>query len=384
VTLDLAKLSPELRAMGDHLRETGESRRERLERARAFFLASADQTGQLAALARRAAGSWAAPLEPLDAVHPLPPVPVAYEILATDGSTIEPDRHGPAMCAVINVGRVRIQYGVAPSAELSGEPRLLFLQDDLYVRQGERQVLLSERLLDARRSVEEMRALSGLGQDDEGPPVPRVALADGLLTIWRQDWAAADAETVTEQFREALDAIAARRLPLAAYVSNPRSHWVVDLLRQHAGCGARDRCALRCQSEACALDGLIDLDLFVHLQPGDRSGLFQAVGRDAERYGEHNRSHFFYQHVGREIARVEVPGWVAEDAAALDLIQAVVFDQAERGQGYPVALARAHEQAVVGAGDRRAFRQLVVEALTRAGLSVSPSEKQQSKNMRAV
>jgi hypothetical protein len=256
------------------------------------------------------------------------------------------------------------------------------LPEELYVRQGERRVLLGERLLDAWRSVEEMSALSELGDSSGNRDVPRVALADGLLTIWRQDWAAADAETVTERFRQALDAIASRYIPLAAYVSNPHSHWVVDLLRQHAGCGSR--CAVGCQAGECALDGLLDLDLLTHLHPGDRSARFEVVGRDAERYGHENRSHFFYLHVGREIARLEVPGWVAHDEEALDLIHAVVCDQAERGLGYPVALARAHEQAVITAADRRAFRQLVVEALTRAGLSVSSSEKQLSKNMRAV
>jgi hypothetical protein len=369
--------------MADQLRGTRETRRLRLERARQFFAASARDWERLAADARRAGGSSAAPLEPLDVTHHLPPTPAAYEVLATDGSTIEPDRHGPAMCAVINVGRVRIRYGLTPTAELDSVPRLLFEPEELYVQQGERRVLLGERLLDAWRSVAEMGALSELGLGDVD--VPQVALADGLLTIWRQDWAAADAETVTDLFQEALDTIAARGLPLAAYVSNPHSHWVVDLLRHHAGCsGAGRPCSAHCPSGDCAFDGLIDLDLFAHLQPGDRSARFEVVGRDADRYGERNRSHFFYLNVGREIARLEVPGWVAHDDDALDLIHAVVVDQAERGLGYPVALARAHEQAVITGADRRAFRQLVVEALTRAGLPVSPSEKQISKGLRAV
>src|SRR5688572_27445547 len=105
MTLDLTAMGTRLRQMGDHLQDSREERWLRLQRARAWFATCAPDWEQLAAEARRAAlGSWAAPLEPLDYVHPRPPTPSAYEVLATDGSTIEPDRHGPAMCAVINIG----------------------------------------------------------------------------------------------------------------------------------------------------------------------------------------------------------------------------------------------------------------------------------------
>ncbi len=62
----------------------------------------------------------------------------------------------------------------------------------------------------------------------------------------------------------------------------------------------------------------------------------------------------------------------------------MVCDQIERGLGYPVALARAHEQAVLSGHDRRIFQQLVTGALARRGLSTALSEKQSSKNLRAV
>src|SRR5207244_9964162 len=125
MTLDLTKLGARLRAMGEHLSASRESRQIRLDRAHQYFAASARDWEQLATEARRGAGSSAAPLEPLDDVRPQPTIPAAYEVLATDGSTIEPDRHGPAMCAVINVGHVRIRYGVTPMAQLGSTPRLL-------------------------------------------------------------------------------------------------------------------------------------------------------------------------------------------------------------------------------------------------------------------
>src|SRR5438132_13288392 len=149
--------------MGQLLRDSSADRLARLDRARALFRLLAPDCQELAAQARRSPVSAAAPREPLDAVHPRPRPPAAYEALATDGSTIEPDRHGPAMCALINVGRVRIRYGTDPAATLDSEPRLYFRSDELYLSQGVSRRLLSDRLLDARRSVAEMAALAQLG-----------------------------------------------------------------------------------------------------------------------------------------------------------------------------------------------------------------------------
>ena len=397
MTLDLTKVSMQVQRMGEQLRDSRGERVARLDRARAQFRRLAPRWEELADQARKSRVSAAAPREPLDAVHPRPGTSPAYEVLATDGSTIEPDRHGPAMCALVNVGRVRIRYGPDASASLDSEPRLYFRSEELYLSQGGARRLLSERLLDARRSVAEMAALADLGRSSAAD-VPRVALADGLLTIWRQDWAEADADMVENELRAALDAIAEEHLPLGAYVSNPHSHWVVDLVRQATGCqsgplGCSAGCAALAENrpdpppsgdDLCALSGLVDVQLYEHLRSGERSGVFEVVGRDQDRYGAHNRSNFFYLHVGSETSRVEVPGWVAEDVEALDLIHAVICDQAERGQGYPAALARAHEQAVLTAQDRRAFEQLVVEALQRAGQRTGLSEKRISKNLRAV
>lgn len=385
MTLDLGKVGPQIREMGEELGSSRDLRRAQLERVRAFFQRVAPDWARMAERARATGRSAAAPLDRLDAAYPRPSAPDHYEVLATDGSSIEPDRHGPAICALVNVGRARIRYGATPVAQLDSQPALYFRAADLYVQQAGRRMLLRERLLDARRSLAEMAALSELAAETEGPNVPRIALADGLLTIWRDDWVAADPDEVAREFREALDRIAHLRLPLAAYVSNPASHWVVDLLREESACHAGpERCSLGCGDLRCALEGFVDAHLYSHLAPGDRSGLLEVVGQQQDQYGSANRSHFFYLNGGREVARVEVPAWAAHDQTALHLVHGIVYDQVERGQGYPVALARAHEQAVITGRDRQAFQQLVVESLARAGLPTGLSEKQTSKNLRAV
>jgi NurA-like 5'-3' nuclease len=94
--------------------------------------------------------------------------------------------------------------------------------------------------------------------------------------------------------------------------------------------------------------------------------------------------YFFYLRLDDEIARVEIPRWVATDENLLNLVHTLVLDQCQRGQGYPVALSEAHEQAVVTGADRENFWQLVESSLVEEHLPSLTSAKSQSKRMRWV
>ena len=111
--------------------------------------------------------------------------------------------------------------------------------------------------------------------------------------------------------------------------------------------------------------------------------MFASTSRILTEYGPHSIC-FFYVHVGEEIGRVEVPSWVADDQPALGLAHTLIVEQCRLGQGYPVALMEAHEQAVVTVGDRRYFQQLVEGALYAEGVPVYTSEKSRSKRVRMV
>jgi NurA-like 5'-3' nuclease len=81
-----------------------------------------------------------------------------------------------------------------------------------------------------------------------------------------------------------------------------------------------------------------------------------------------NSVYFCYVHVGTEIARIEVPEWVAQDTAQLDLALGMMLAQVHKGGGYPVTLAEAHNQAVVTGGDRTRFFALLEQQMIKAGL----------------
>jgi len=96
-------------------------------------------------------------------------------------------------------------------------------------------------------------------------------------------------------------------------------------------------------------------------------------------YGSHT-IYFCYIHVGTEIARIDLPAWVAENPALLDQSLGLMLAQVQKGYGYPVALAEAHNQAVVRGGDRTRFFALLEQQMIKAGLrNVGTSYKEARK-----
>ncbi|MDQ2800722.1 MAG: DNA double-strand break repair nuclease NurA, partial [Armatimonadota bacterium] len=145
-------------------------------------------------------------------------------------------------------------------------------------------------------------------------------------------------------------------------------------------------CAHDRKSPCAQLAHVTDAQVFARLLPnkGDRSPVFGSAARSLSLYPDDQRICFFYLNVGDEIARVEVPKWVAEDDALRDRVHALCFDQSSKGQGYPVALAEAHEQAVVRGPEREAFFRLVESAFVRQNLPAVQTRKALSKRTRIL
>ena len=92
----------------------------------------------------------------------------------------------------------------------------------------------------------------------------------------------------------------------------------------------------------------------MELQPGERSPFWQSSADILDLYQDH-AVYFCYLHVGAEVARVEVPQWVLEDESLCAMALRIVLTQVQKGYGYPIALAEAHNQAVVRGRDRNPF-----------------------------
>ncbi len=133
------------------------------------------------------------------------------------------------------------------------------------------------------------------------------------------------------------------------------------------------------------LSGLLDRHLFSEmLAPGERSAVFGSTSHIQREYPEGNEICYFYVRVPvndavQEIARVEIPAWVADDERHVDLIHSVLLAECRKGSGYPLILSEAHERAVIRAHERDAFQRLLDQTLRCAGVPTSGSRKRQSK-----
>ena len=66
---------------------------------------------------------------------------------------------------------------------------------------------------------------------------------------------------------------------------------------------------------------------------------------------------------------------MVKDPKMIDFVCQVLIDQAVKGQGYPVALAEAHEQAVVKGADREFFFSLIRKVGIERNKQVFASQK---------
>ncbi len=397
MTLDLNGVSRQIRKMGEELQAHGTDLGQRLDKAVNALRSHASSFEELRVKIECSKTYWpvARPVEPLNARHSLPPRPESYTIIATDGSQIEPDRHRAALCYLLNVGTVLLRYGADSKAVLQSHPMLAYSDDDLYIVSGNRRFLVQGHLLTVKRSIAETDILASTSERSiDGSPI--VGLQDGTLILQTLEGFGVEDELrdkLTGQFLDRLTMLRELGVPLASYISRPRASDVSNALRiaacpnATANCGQHCREYLASDSEPCAwLAALPDRSVFelLPLEEGERSGLFLSSSKiSLDRYGEH-KVYFFYLNVGREIARVELPEWVARDARLLPLVHSAIFDQCQRGDGYPRALAEAHEKAVIGGADREVFWRLVESTLVGNRLSTKTSEKERSKRIRGL
>ena len=335
--------------------------------------------------------------ESLLGAYPPPPPLADWVVAAVDGSHIDVDRHLPVACYLLNFGGCVLTYGSNPDAELFSEPHLATTQEELYISDpanstGEE--MISGGLLGLVRTVKELETLANtIEQCHQDLPV--LGLVDGSLVMWPLS-GQAYRPYITDAIvgdglipvMNRLEALAETRpVALAAYVSYPRSTEAVNAVRCSLCPHDVTVCTQSCnnrrstQQPCNGANEFLDRDLFQRLlEPGWRSPVYKtnsSVSRDS--YNEANKVYFFYINAGEEIGRVEIPKWVAKNETLLSLAHGLVWDQCQRGQGYPVAISESHEQAVVSAGDRRVFRRMLTDSLERQGLTAATSQKDRSK-----
>jgi hypothetical protein len=394
--LDLTKLAKAMQGISQHMTLEAAASRQRLDLAQQLLAAAHARQAELVKRQQK----WrdrmlfvaAAPVEPLNTGIDLPVPPAVHTVIATDGSQIAPNHHEIAYCYLLNVGRIVLHYGQNRQPLLDSLPEVFYRPEDLYV--SRQWGIRTEEWMGYRRTASEATILAELAsavkaQLSLGAPqqtVPTLAMVDGSLIYWFLEQLPTEArDRILPPILDAWSQLRDEGIPLLGYVSASRSGEALNFLRLQACPHPVPDCATFCPNQLektpCQVfDPLRDTALWtVQLKPGQRSALWRSSARIIDLYGSH-AIYFCYIHVGTEIARIEVPAWVAQNPALLDQSLGLMLAQVQKGYGYPVALAEAHNQAVVRGGDRARFFALLEQQMIKAGLrNVGTSYKEARK-----
>lgn len=298
-----------------------------------------------------------------------------YTVLSVDGSQIYPDRHQGTACHLINIGTVQLNYGKTggmpgKSVFFNSEPHV-FVDFDHTLKES------PTELVNCARQGLELKACCHLVNSAENSTDPTVLLFDGSLIFWHLESKSTEVKQLfLNEYLDVLNKLCAQDILLAGYISLPKSKELLNLIRVYL-C---DFVIQGCQRYK-EVNHLVDSQIArFYLKPYTRTTIFKNHSKITKYYPSNIHPHFFYMDIGQEIVRIEIPAWIASDRKKVDIVSQVIADQTVKGMGYPVALAEAHEQAVVKGPDREFFYQLINKASIERG-RVSPMSQKVRKKM---
>lgn len=303
--------------------------------------------------------------ENLASSHPAPDSVIQATLIAADGSQINPDRHAAIQYSVVNVGAITMKLNSGEAPEIFTDTELLY-GDDLLPNGFP----LSDGMVALKRDVAERTKLDELSK---GIKAPVVTFTDGPVELWGAK--GEDTQSYldyVEKYKTVLSRLQSRDVITAGYVDKPSADLVLRLLEITMA----DNEQIQQLREFHPLRGVSDRWLFGEaknplLPSGHRSAVFGIQSSSEKKYTGSLSLHFFYLNVGTEghpwPVRVEVPRWVVDDSAKLNLLHAVLVEQCRMmgSKPYPYLLHRAHETAVVKMEEKQQIEQMLAMELRR-------------------
>ena len=319
--------------------------------------------------------------EPLNAHFHAPHPSTACTVLSADGSQITPNAHEAVYYGLVNIGLFCMRPGSGLAPQTMTLTELVFEPGDSDDEFSEPEII-TEELINLRRDVAERQALA---DHSAALDAPVITLTDGPLELYHEPRMNPNYRRYFDQYLDALKALALQGTLTAGYVDRPRASLLVNLLEIAAGSENASDTAGKLFS------GLTDLALMRPLlAPGERSAVFRMQSSSNKEYQGNLEQYFFYLNVASAghpaIARVEIPLWVANRPQSVDLIHAVLLEQARQAGShpYPYALLRAHETAVVKLDESEALKNLIRQELLAHGIDfelLADSEKLANKKI---
>jgi hypothetical protein len=406
MTLEFEKLTPELDGMAHSAQRRARQTESQVDTALRQLRAYGRQWERIEASLARAErvtdAKFYRAARPLDRVETLDccldpcPCPPEATLIAADGSQILPDRHAAFLYYLINIGIVVYFHGSGRGPLTATWPTLAYprLADgvgngaasEAALEEEEDDFAASSAVVNVRRDLAEIDALAEMAGGYHAPLL--LALMDQRLLYWPALASrGGESDRAVDSWLAAMGRLRRTGALLAGYIDRPGKSSVITLLEtvENIERPGYDITALGRRS---LWQGPTDVDLFCQvLGPGQRSKTFVEVSEHNRRFREDDPAHeicFFYLNPGRngrQIARVDIPRWVAEDSAQVEAVHSLLYDQCTLAGNYPYVLTRADEMAVVGRQDQAELEYRIALRMQAVGLDGEITAKQWSKEL---
>ncbi|MCP4416118.1 MAG: DNA double-strand break repair nuclease NurA [Chloroflexi bacterium] len=321
--------------------------------------------------------------EPLDSHIPAPQPPDQATIIAADGSQIMPDRHAAHLYYLINVGGIIYHHGSSRTPETFSQPDIFYPESDAAIADFNS----TPGAVSIERDRQEIETLARKTIANRHHAQPLLAIMDQRLLYWPIGSAGVADNVIVTEWGEHMTAMRQAGALLCGYIDRPGTSGVVTLLRSITGL-QDDKFDWKSLGQRKANQGLTDVDIFRELLlPGERSAVFSTISPPNETFAAQDAANevcFFYLNPGlsgKNIARVDIPRWVAEDDVAVTAVHGLIIDQCRIMGDYPYVIARADEMAVVGRQDAGELNFMIDVIMERHVISEGITAKQGSKDL---
>jgi hypothetical protein len=395
MSLEFEQLTPSIAEMADQARHRREIRADELKKAADLLEEYADQWELIderidwaIANADEKFYRSARPLHhelPLDqGIKPQVP-PAQATIIATDGSQIVPDRHAPFLYYLINIGAITYYHGSGRPPDVTAFPELSFPgsgdseEDDVFI--------VNSNLVSMRRDEREISALTKLVKGIKDKPGPILGILDQRLLYWPiGNNTGKDGDRIVYEWQKSMAEINEAGGWLAGFIDRPGKRSVLAMLHTLDLQNSKRKLRDLYPFASDIYGGLSDTDLFDQLlKHEERSVIFSDISQHNRKFADYdpdNEICFFYLKTGSgegQLARVDVPMWVARDKQALNDVHALLIDQCRIIGNYPYVITRADEIAVVGRRDQDELENRIHLRMETLGIHLTTTSKQQSK-----
>lgn len=297
-----------------------------------------------------------------------------YQILGVDGSQIYIDPHYRVGCYLINIGLSYFQYDQKNSyVEFESIP---------YIFKADYSQYITNDLIDIQRTSLELEkgleeSLKKINLD-----LPYIFFYDGPLIFWYlQNKEQEYKNFYLKKYLQILQDCYENKIPIIGFISSPQSREFIQILKTLNG----ERIVPKELINNVNFDYLTDAEVCtLFLKPYSRSTVFFSNLPVVKYYKSEIKPCFVYLNVGSEIVRIDLPFWIIDDQFLFNTILQIILDQCIKGQGYPIVLSEAHEQAVIKNQDKEFFYELLLRMNREKTMTLKQSFKSLKKKCVAI